>query len=88
MDAAATFRAYDWSGHDVHYRGLMHTIADMPNPLIVLIRPQPDKRAFRPRLPMQGSQSEKSKHSNGSTHAGNGAQQRNVQLNDLNTLTH
>ena len=35
---------------DVHYRGLMHTIAGVPNPLIVLMRPQPGKRAFRPRL--------------------------------------
>ncbi len=50
VSAAPPSGAYDWSGHDVHYRGLMHTIAGVPNPLIVLIHPQPGKRAFRPRL--------------------------------------
>jgi hypothetical protein len=44
VGAAPPSGAYDWSGHDVHYRGLMHTIAGMPSPLIVRTRAQPDKR--------------------------------------------
>lgn len=42
--------AYDWSGHDVHYQGLMHTIAGTQDPLIVLTRPQPGKRALGTRF--------------------------------------